>query len=201
MKRFVAVLLLAVSLAASADEVTFRQQTEELVGLLRVENQIKDWRQRLDAQAIETINKALQGKTEAQLSSEEKAAIARFSERANAALDAGLNWEKLKPFTVKTYQDAFSESEIRELLLFYKSPLGQKLLSRQAPIAEASTQMLRSQVQAMLPELQRIGLDFSSDYACASTKVAGPVASPITSPSPAVSQCVGVNPRTGRACP
>jgi len=200
MKRFIAVFLLGFSLAALADDVTSLKVTEELLGVLQVEGQVKDWRQRLDAQAIETINHALQGKTEAQLQESEKAAIARFSQRATVALDTGLNWEKLKLPAAKIYQEAFSEAEMRELLLFYKSPAGQKLLSKQAQISEATIQMLRNQVQGMLPELLRIGQEFSDDYSRSSTKVTKPASLP-AAPSVAPTQCLGVNPRTGRACP
>src|SRR5437879_1667067 len=39
-----------------------------------------------------------------------------------------LTWETLMPEFVKAYKEAFTESEIRELIAFYQTPVGQKML-------------------------------------------------------------------------
>src|SRR5690606_18062420 len=37
-----------------------------------------------------------------------------------------MRWENLLPDYIRIYTDAFSEAELRELIAFYRSPVGQK---------------------------------------------------------------------------
>src|SRR5690606_34481683 len=39
-----------------------------------------------------------------------------------------MRWEELRPEYIRLYRDAFTESELRELIAFYRTPVGQKTL-------------------------------------------------------------------------
>jgi hypothetical protein len=45
-------------------------------------------------------------------------------------LEQEIVWDELKPELVEVYMGAFSEDELRELLEFYRTPLGQKTLKK-----------------------------------------------------------------------
>lgn len=54
-------------------------------------------------------------------------------------LEQEIVWDELKPELVEVYVGAFSEDELRELLEFYRTPLGQKTLKKlPALFAEAA---------------------------------------------------------------
>lgn len=55
-----------------------------------------------------------------------------YQAKANAALDQAIGWPKLKPDMVKLYTTNFSESELKDLVAFYQSPLGKKVLENAA---------------------------------------------------------------------
>ena len=48
----------------------------------------------------------------------------------------------------KVYADAFSEQELKDLVVFYKSPLGQKLLTAEPEAIQASIAFMRQWGQA-----------------------------------------------------
>lgn len=59
-----------------------------------------------------------------------KAVLETYQAKANAALDQAIGWSKLKPDMVKLYTTNFSESELKDLVAFYQSPLGKKVLEK-----------------------------------------------------------------------
>ncbi len=62
--------------------------------------------------------------------SRKKATLETYQAKANAALDQAIGWNKLKPDMVKLYTSNFSESELKDLVAFYQSPLGKKVLEK-----------------------------------------------------------------------
>lgn len=196
-RKFVLLLLLVSAPTAWADSVSHRKAVDELMSVIQAERVLVSWRQRLDAQAIEVINQSLDGKTEAQLSEAQRAAVLRFSQRANASLDTALKWERFQGAAAQIYMENYSENEVHELTNFYRSALGQKHLHQGPRIADAVGQLLRLQIQNALPEFQKIGQEFNREYAAApatsarATLKAGQENVLSARPS-------GINPKTGR---
>ena len=64
-----------------------------------------------------------------------------------------LNWSSLEPEYVRVYTEVFSERELRDLIAFYESPLGQKMLDKM-PVAAARTQaIMMERMQRGMPKL------------------------------------------------
>jgi len=86
-----------------------------------------------------------------------------------------LNWmakylspEATLPEIAKLYAAAFTEAELQELIKFYRTPTGQKLLSKQAELTQQAMQVtqqlaashkdeLMQMIQARAAELQQAG--------------------------------------------
>jgi hypothetical protein len=66
-----------------------------------------------------------------------------------------MSWASLKGDMVNLYASEFSEKELKDLSKFYKTPLGQKLLSKQGVLSQASLELGQRNLQAHLPELQQ----------------------------------------------
>lgn len=60
-----------------------------------------------------------------------------YQAKANAALDNAIGWNKLKPKMVDLYTQTFTEQELKDLVKFYESPLGKKVL-REMPRSPSS---------------------------------------------------------------
>ncbi|MDP5240966.1 DUF2059 domain-containing protein [Uliginosibacterium sp. 31-16] len=205
MKRLVATFLMGCSLAAWADEAAHRKLAEELMGLTQTETSVRNWRKRLEGQAQEVIDEAMQGRRPEQLSEAQRQAVRRFTERGGQALEGGLAWSKLKDPLARLYMETFTESETRELVAFYRTPTGQKMLSGLPALAEGVTRVVRGQVDGMRPQLQGISQDFHTEFARAVSEPATdkpfdkrPEKALAKLPSAAKPVCV--NARTGRSC-
>ncbi len=195
------ILMLLWPMCVWADAASHRKAVDELMQVLRADGAVTAWRKQLDAQAIDVIDKALAGKKEDQLNDAQRAAIERFSLRANAALDASLDWQRFRDPVAQIYLENYSEGEVRNLLDFYRSATGQKTLRQSGRISDSVGQLLRSQIQNTLPEFQKIGQDFELEYARA-TQPATSATQADKAPARAIAgpQSIqdGVNPKTGR---
>ncbi len=71
-------------------------------------------------------------------------------------LQEHMSYESLKPDLVKMYADAFTESELKGLTEFYKTPLGQKALREVPELASKGAQLGSQRVQENVQELQQM---------------------------------------------
>ena len=67
-----------------------------------------------------------------------------------------LTWNAMLPEVAKLYKETFTESEIRELLAFYKTPVGQKLLVKIPELTQKSFSIGSSIGQAHSAELRQM---------------------------------------------
>lgn len=65
-----------------------------------------------------------------------------------------MSFESLKPGMVSLYAEAFTEPEVRELVAFYRTPLGHKMVTRMPLLLQKGAALGQKAVQDHLPELQ-----------------------------------------------
>lgn len=64
-------------------------------------------------------------------------------------------WETLLPEYVRIYREAFTEAELRELIAFYKSPVGRKTVELMPRLMQEGAEIGQKQIEPHLPELER----------------------------------------------
>jgi len=78
-----------------------------------------------------------------------------------------LTWNAMLPEVAKLYKETFTESEIRELIAFYQTPVGQKVLARMpeltqkgfsigSTIGQAHSDELRQMIEAKAKQLDEL---------------------------------------------
>lgn len=67
----------------------------------------------------------------------------------------GMRWEDLRPDYIRIYRDAYTEAELRELIAFYRSPVGRKTIEMTPELMKRMTEIRQKRMQERLPELQR----------------------------------------------
>jgi hypothetical protein len=67
-----------------------------------------------------------------------------------------VTWDAIGPQLTAVYAQVFTESELKELIMFYKSPIGQKLASQQATLAAQSQAISLAVLQAHQAELVQL---------------------------------------------
>jgi len=86
----------------------------------------------------------------------QKAVLERYQAQADTALDKVVGKGKLDEALVALYTDAFSEAELKELLAFYQTPVGRKVLEQMPQLMAHSAQLTQERLQKAVPEVDRL---------------------------------------------
>jgi len=70
--------------------------------------------------------------------------------------DRYMSWEVVRPALVQIYAEAFSESEVRELIAFYRTPIGRKLVERTPALTRGIADVMNRIVLEHQTELMEI---------------------------------------------
>ncbi|HBX57363.1 DUF2059 domain-containing protein [Pseudomonas sp. UBA2684] len=92
-----------------------------------------------------------------------QAMLETYQAKANTALDQAVGWDKIKPDMVKLYTSNFNEQELRELIAFYQSPLGQKVLQKMPTLTAQSAQLTQSKLEAAVPQVNKLLADMTAE--------------------------------------
>jgi len=94
-----------------------------------------------------------------------EALLERYQAQANAALDRSIGWSELKPQMVELYTRTFSQQELEELIRFYQSPLGAKVLQTMPMLTAESARLTQERVLQVAPEVNRLLNQMSAELA------------------------------------
>lgn len=86
----------------------------------------------------------------------EKAVLETYQAQANAALEQAVGWDKLKPDMVKLYTSHFTEQEMQDLIRFYESALGKKVLEKMPTLTAQSAQLTQGKLEAAVPKVNQL---------------------------------------------
>jgi hypothetical protein len=67
-----------------------------------------------------------------------------------------MNYDSLKPEMVEIYSEAFTASELKEIVAFYKTPTGRKSIKKMPELMAKGGQMGAQRVQDNIQELQEM---------------------------------------------
>ncbi|MBC9251058.1 hypothetical protein A9179_12305 [Pseudomonas alcaligenes] len=94
-----------------------------------------------------------------------KAVLESYQAKANAELDKAIGWQKLEPQMVQLYTSAFSEAELEEMLAFYQTPVGRKVLEKMPTLVGQSVQLTQQSLQAAVPKVNQLVDDMNAELA------------------------------------
>ncbi len=151
-----AALLAAMSTQAMADTASHDAQAEKFLRLAHAD--------RLTVPVYSQVQQMFaQRFAEAKAPESKKATLETYQAKANAALDKAVGWEKIKPDLVTLYTSNFSEAEIKDLIAFYQSPLGKKVLEKMPTLTAQSAQLAQARLEGAVPEVNKLLQDMSSE--------------------------------------
>lgn len=148
-----AVLMTCLSATAMADA---SKEAENLLKLVRVDQMTVP----VYAQAQEML---AQRYADSKAPNSKKAVLERYQVKANAELDRVIGWNALRPQLVKLYVDNFSETELKQLNDFYRSPLGSKVLEKMPMLTAQSVQLMQNQLQQAIEPVNKLAEDMSKE--------------------------------------
>ncbi|PBQ00669.1 hypothetical protein CCL17_16400 [Pseudomonas congelans] len=107
-----------------------------------------------------------------------KALLETYQAKANTALDQAIGWNKLKPEMVKLYTANFTESELKDLVAFYQSPLGKKVMTKMPELAQQSAQLTQSKLESAVPVVNKLLADMTAELEPAKATAPAPAKKP-----------------------
>lgn len=66
-----------------------------------------------------------------------------------------LAWSVVEPDFTRIYLDVFTEREVRDLIAFYQTPLGQAMLAKMPVLMAKSNELTARRIQAAMPQLMQ----------------------------------------------
>jgi len=78
----------------------------------------------------------------------------RYLQRIMELVMDEISWEKLKPQLIEIYLEVYSESELNEIVAFYKSPTGQKFIAKMPELMTATMKINQTNLQRIMPKIQ-----------------------------------------------
>jgi hypothetical protein len=90
------------------------------------------------------------------ISPEELAINQKYREQMTNIMKKEMSWQAMKVDLKQIYLQNFTESEIADMLIFYKSPTGQSVLRTMPVVMQESMKLGQAMAQKALPKIQAL---------------------------------------------
>jgi hypothetical protein len=141
-------MVLSVSPMAFAGTSTHRQAAEEVLLLTRSDEILEPF-----LQQIQQMNLPQEAYESAQ----------KYIRRINELASQEMQWQRIKGDYINLYVSLFTEPELRELIQFYKSPIGHKLIEKTPVLMQKSMQIGHEKMMRIMPEIQAISEEMKQE--------------------------------------
>ena len=167
MKRLLALFALALCFATSAqaDDKTHRQAAEDLMAATKADQTVNAVYAQMDGMFANMVRQM-------KLSPEQLAIAEKHMKRSAQLVRDEVTWAKMKPEIVGAYVSVFSEDDLKQLLAFYNSPNGKKMVENMPDLMRASMQISQAHMQQLLPKIQTISQDMVKELQAQQAKAA-----------------------------
>ncbi|MEL0641064.1 DUF2059 domain-containing protein [Pseudoalteromonas aliena] len=153
------VLLLSLLIFSSslyAEQSTKQQEIDELISVMNLDSMVDSMYDQ-----VEGMIKGMSGKMDVKPS--EQAIFDKYYGDMTTVLKTEMSWAKMQPMMVNVYDKHFSEQEIADMLAFYKTDTGQKILKKMPVVMQESMQMSQSLMKDAMPKIQTLAQQLSDE--------------------------------------
>lgn len=103
------------------------------------------------AEMEQLYNQSLETNMAAQIRAQP--ALVQFEDILRSFMQRHASWHLLKPDIARIYRETYTEADMQELIRFYETDFGQRLMASMPIVMARSTEVSMQRVQAALPEL------------------------------------------------
>lgn len=86
-----------------------------------------------------------------------------YIQRIYQVIAKEMGWDNIKEDYINLYVDVFTESELRELIRFYQTPLGQKLIEKTPVLMQRTMLLTQQKMMRVMPEIQAISREMKQE--------------------------------------
>lgn len=98
-----------------------------------------------------------------ELSGSEKPVVDKYSAKMVKIIKEEAAWDKLKAPIVEIYAATYTEEELLEIIKFYKSPAGQKLLVKKPELAKKTMELAQKTIIGLTLKLDAIAKEMADE--------------------------------------
>ena len=152
----VAVLIGTCSLGAAAQDDTYRVAVEKLL-LLTKQDQLVDQMfqqfQEVQMQQLQQMN----------VSQAQYPIVEKYLGKIYELMKTEMSWDIIKDDYIQIYMSVYTEEEIKGLVAFYESPIGQKTIEKMPLLAQQSLLIGQKYFTRLFPQIQTLGREMAAE--------------------------------------
>jgi len=152
MKTFimaVAILLAVLNPTAYADEASKKVIAEDLLQTMKVDQMTKPMFVQMRSMIEQQFSRM--GAPE-----EMRPILKRYIDKLFNIVEQSLSWQVLKDNYVSIYMQTYTETELKGMLTFYKSPVGQSIIDKKPMLEQQSMSIIQKHTPEMREEIEKI---------------------------------------------
>ena len=142
-------LLIPFAQPVMADDAAHRKLAEEFLSLLKIEQMVEQSFDRI--QQMQTAQMRVLDQ-----SGERSANFQKVQKKIMDFLTEELTWEKIKDDYINIYSEVFTEVELRGLIRFHKTPLGQTYIEKTPELMNKSIQISQKHMATLMPKIREL---------------------------------------------
>lgn len=155
-KKLAIIALLLVASVVSADETKQRALAEEMLKASQADSVLENMSKQVNAMFAQTVKQM-------NVPEERRAEAEKYQQRLNKILEEEMAWSKLKGQFIDVYVEVFSEEELEELVSFYNSPVGKKLISKMPRLMQKSMGLAQQHMQTIIPKIKALSQEMQAE--------------------------------------
>ncbi len=88
--------------------------------------------------------------------------VLQFQSKLTKKIFDAMSWDKMEAEYITLFSTVYTVEELKAIVAFYKSPVGQSMLKKQPMLMQKSMQIAQSKIESLLPELKKMTEDFAA---------------------------------------
>lgn len=149
--------IIAIGLMLLLPLSAFGDQKSELAREIMELTNIKQMLEQLKGQ-VKQMEHQLLGQYE--IPEDKKEIFAEYQNRLNDKVFEIMSYEEMEAEYLDLFTSTYTIDELKGLVAFYKSPVGQSMIKKQPQIIEKAMLMSQKRLKVLIPELQKIAAEF-----------------------------------------
>jgi hypothetical protein len=93
----------------------------------------------------------------------QKPILDKFFVKYTALVKEEMSWEKLKDPMADAYASVYTESEVKNIIKFYRSSAGQKMLVKMPELMQASMSIVQSSMKNLMPKITELQNELTAE--------------------------------------
>jgi len=154
-KLIIGTFCLLIHLSVSA-ESSKRQSIEELLEITNVDSMVASMYDQMDHMLI-GMGKQMGVKPS------EQDVFDNYMRKIAAAMKEEMSWEKMKDPMIDIYLKHYTETEVQDMLNFYRSETGRSLIEKMPMVMGESMLLSQEMMNGFMPTIQRLSEELKKD--------------------------------------